>query len=78
MATARIPLTDAKLFTNVDESVINAPAADMYDGYVDEAGAFNRRPGMSQFVDLGTDAPVDGIFYWPEVDYLVAVSKGTA
>ena len=78
MATARIPLTDAKLFTNVDESVINAPAADMYDGYVDEAGAFNRRPGMSQFVDLGTDAPVDGIFYWPEVDYVIAVSKGTA
>jgi len=48
----------------------------MFDCYVDETGIIHRRPGLSDFCDLGTDASVDGLFWWPSQQWAIAISGG--
>jgi len=48
----------------------------LIDGYVDELGYIHRRPGTLLKVDLGTNRPIDGLFWWTERGILVAVSDG--
>ena len=60
----------------VDEVGLKTNNAAMQDCYVDEKGGVNRRPGMPEFCDLGTAAPVDGLFWWETEDIVLAVSNG--
>lgn len=77
MATALIPLT-AKRLSNASPVAVSRGTVESWDVHLDEYGNIHKRPGASQFVDLGTSAPVDGIYYWVEKDILVAVSAGEA
>lgn len=77
MATAIIPLT-VKRLANAPAAAVSSGTVEMWDSHLDEYGYIHRRPGLYQFVDLGTSAPIDGIYYWTERDVMIAVSAGEA
>lgn len=60
----------------VDEVGLRTHNAAMHDCYVDELGGVNRRPGLTEFCDLGTSAAVDGLFWWKKESIALAVSGG--
>lgn len=45
----------------------------------DDKGGFvsKRRPGLSLFVDIGSSAKIDGVYWWAKKSLLIAVSNGT-
>ena len=61
-------------YQNIDGTELVQQPERLVDGYVDEAGAYVKRPGLSKFADLGTSAEVKGMYYWAENDVVVAVS----
>lgn len=69
-----IPIT-TPLNKDVDEVGLTTYGAAKINGYVDLAGG-NRFPGLSIFCNLGTDAGVDGLYWWPNQSKVIAVSKG--
>lgn len=44
----------------------------------DDKGGFvsKRRPGMLEFIDLGTGSPIDGVYWWQKKGVLISVSAG--
>lgn len=60
----------------VDEVGLKTHSQAMVDVYVDEMGSVNRRPGLASFVNLGTSAAVDGLFWWPTQSMAIAISNG--
>ena len=70
-----LPLT-GDAYRNVDESQLDQIAPLVQDAYVDELGHTQKRPGLDEFVDLGTSAGVDGLFWWNAQSVAVAVSGG--
>jgi len=60
----------------VDEVGLRTNNAALQDVYIDELGSVNRRPGLTEFVDLGTSAAIDGLFWWEKQDWVLAVSNG--
>jgi hypothetical protein len=48
----------------------------MIDTFVDIRGNINRRPGLEDLVDLGTDQPVDGLYWWDRQEWCIAISDG--
>lgn len=75
MFTVKVPIFNS-VYRGVDGIELNDKSFQLYDGYLDEAGGTIRRPGLSSFVDLGTNRPVDGVFWWPQKSKLLAVSNG--
>ncbi len=80
-----IPLAEKPYFNT--DSIANAIASDdMMNCYLEpvpgigKSGATGfitrRRPGMTEFCDLLTFAPGDGMFYWDSMGTVIAVSKG--
>lgn len=63
-------------YPTVDGIELDANAISINDGYIDDAGFLVRRPGLDDYVDLGTAQPVDGLAYWEALDLLIAVSGG--
>ena len=76
MPIAKIPLANTSLFRNVDQAAVSSQHTDLWNGYVDELGYIHRRPGLADFIDLGTNSVVDGLFWWAERRILLAVSDG--
>ena len=72
----KIPLTNVGLQQNVTQEAVSNAQVEMFDVFVDEFGYINRRPGLLQLVDLGTNAKVDGLYWWQEKEMLIAVSAG--
>jgi hypothetical protein len=60
----------------VDEIGLSTHGASMVDVYVDELGNINRRPGLVEFVDLGTSAGIDGLYWFEKDSILLAASDG--
>jgi hypothetical protein len=71
----KIPINQP-VYTNVDPVSLSGRTPERHDTYRNDAGATVRRPGFDLFADLGTSAPVDGIYYWESQDLLIAVSNG--
>jgi hypothetical protein len=75
--TVKVPIFE-KVYTNIDQTELNDLNQELFDAYVDEAGGTVKRPGLSSLVDLGVSDPcsVDGIYWWEQKQYAVAVCKG--
>src|SRR5262249_47735087 len=46
------------------------------DAYIDELGQTQKRPGLTQFINLGTSAPIDGLYWWEQQSIALVVSNG--
>jgi hypothetical protein len=71
-----IPLTGPP-YKLEDEREQDRMSAQVMDCYIDEAGHTIKRPGLDHFATLGTDQPVDGLYWWDEEETVLAVSGGT-
>ena len=80
MPTEKVPIRGYP-YQNIDGVELNQQPERLVDGYVDEAGAFIRRPGLAEFSDLETGPEITGItgmYYWVEKDVVVAISNQNA
>lgn len=75
MPTVKLPI-NAGANLDIDEVGLVTHGAKMMDCYVDISGNVNRRPGLVDLVDLGTDQPIDGLFWWDRQGWCIAVSDG--
>lgn len=75
MPLVKLPI-NAGMIQAVDEVGLVTHGAAMVDVYIDELGSINRRPGLVEFVELGTSAAVDGLYWWGKQNVLIAVSGG--
>jgi len=71
----KLPISQS-IVKAVDEVGLSTHGAAMIDCYVDELGNINRRPGYTELCDLRTSSPVDGLFWWEEKGWAIAVSAG--
>lgn len=75
MPTIKLPIGEAPYY-NVDPLAKNLQMADaVIDGYVDETKTIRRRHGLKANQTLGP-GPGQGLFYWTQMDRLIAVSGG--
>lgn len=72
---AKIPL-ERGLYTNSDAVETSEFATSLVNQYVTKAGANVKRPGLSLAVDLGTAKPIEGLYWFNEGGYALAVSDG--
>ena len=63
-------------YANVDEVELSDISAAVVDAYVDEFGCTVKRPGLDDFVDLGTGQGIDGLYWWDRQNVAIAVSAG--
>lgn len=63
-------------FRNVDEAELDGVSPWVQDAYIDELGFTQKRPGLLDFITLGTNAGVDGLFWWDAKQVVIAVSGG--
>jgi hypothetical protein len=75
MPTKPIPISEM-IVKAVDEVGLVTHGAELRDGYVDELGNINRRPGLDAFADTGEVSSVDGIFWWEAEDLALVVCNG--
>lgn len=75
MPTVPIPLF-TKVYKNVDESVLTEDAALQYNGFIDEKGGVNGRPG--EVLAVNATRRIDGIFAWPETDLILSAEENKA
>ena len=75
MPVIKLPI-NTPAYKNVDSASLQNASDVLLDGYVDESSSTRRRPGLSEFVDLGTSTAIDGLFFWQSRDVVIAVSGG--
>jgi hypothetical protein len=75
MPIKKIPIAES-IIKAVDEVGLVTHGAELRDGYVDELGNINRRPGLVEFADTGEDAAVDGLHWWDSQDRVILVCNG--
>lgn len=75
MSKVKIPF-NGKVYQNIDDVELTGISPYLMDGWVDEKGCTHRRPGLDLFVDLGTAAKVDGLYWDDNFQKLFAVSNG--
>src|SRR6185369_10913402 len=63
-------------YRNVDEAELDQISPMAQDGYVDELGIMQKRPGLKLLVDLGTNASIDGLYWWEQQGIALVVSNG--
>ncbi len=63
-------------YRNKDEQTISNNLFSLQDCYLDEAGSIRKKPGLSDFCNFGTEASIDGIFWWDFYDCYIVVSGG--
>lgn len=61
---------------NIDGSLLDDSSSRLIDGYLDEEGNINSRPGLLLFANLTTGVQVDGIFWWDEGGKVIAIADG--
>ncbi len=78
MAFTQIPI-NSKPYKNIDDILNSNGSSDaLIDGFIDEAGFTNKRPGISStvFANLGIDRTVDGLYWWTSRKWLIAICGG--
>lgn len=67
-----------KVNRNVDGVELSDRTYRLIDGYVDEEGFDRKRPGLRELKDLGAgvNQRVEGLFWWAEKGYVIAVAGG--
>ena len=65
-----------KPYRNIDQSTLTNNLYLLQDVYRDEAGAIHKRPGLLEYVDLGTSASIDGLFWWDFHEVYIVISGG--
>ena len=73
MPKVEVPLF-SRVYKNADETVLSDDAARQYNGFIDELGGINVRPG--EVLAVNTARRNDGIFVWPDKDFVVTVDEG--
>ena len=63
-------------YRNVDESELDQISPLAQDGYIDELGYTQKRPGLSSLIELGTSAGIDGLYWWEQQGIALVVSAG--
>ena len=58
----------------VDETIPQQGGTLVIDGYFDEGGALNKRPGLYTLFYCGTQRPVNGVYWWREKKILIVCS----
>lgn len=81
MPTKSIQFT--QLNKSIDKTGLSSYSQDQKDGYWQEYASpdglklvWHKRPGLTQFVNLGENTPVDGLYYWTRQNIIVAVCNG--
>lgn len=74
MPTLKLPIAGSA-YKNVDEAALQDRSAFLMDGFVDESGATNKRPGLKMWTVIGND-PIDGLFWWDKAGIVIATSNG--
>lgn len=64
----------SKSYRNADQSVLSDQAYLQINGFIDELGGLNFRPGLRLGISTGS-REIDGLFYWPD-RFLVSVESG--
>lgn len=74
MPTVKVPLF-SNVYRGVNKEELSDLNYELIDGYVDELGFTNRRPGLVEVLDLGLGAnkPIDALFWWPQKGVALAV-----
>lgn len=75
MSYKPLPLTGDP-YANVEEPELDGVSASVVDAYVNELGHTVKRPGIDEWVDLGTGAKVDGLYWWDKQGVALSVSGG--
>ena len=70
-----LPLTGDP-YANTEEPEMDGVSVSVVDAYVNELGHTVKRPGLEEWVDLGTSAKVDGLYWWDKQSVVVSVSDG--
>ncbi len=68
-------VTPSKPYYNID-SASRIISGALYDGYRDDADAFCSRFGLTEYADVGTSMPGDGLFWWDKEQSVLAFSNG--
>ena len=63
LEVVKIPISE-KVYRGVKEVELSDFNYELIDGYSDALGGTRKRPGLLQALDLGTEAPADGLFKW--------------
>lgn len=70
-----VPLT-GPAYQNLDEVELTTFSPVVRNAFINEANFTIGRPGLEEFIDLGTNAPVDAVFWWEKQKIALAVSGG--
>jgi len=78
-----MPIANIPLFSGQDAAIIMGDESgekehhgSLRDVYVDELGTIHRRPGLTEYSDLSTSSPIDGLFWWNAQDWVLSASNG--
>ena len=63
-------------YQNVDSILLNQLSDSMFDGFIDELGFTNKRPGFLSKLELGTGATIDGLYWWENRGLVIIVAGG--
>lgn len=75
MPLVKIPIT-GPLYGNIDGQTLDQRNAEVRNLYVNEADYSEKRPGLTEWIDLGTSRSVDALYWWDAASVLLAVSAG--
>ena len=75
MPELTIPL-NGPAYQNVDESGLDQFSSTVIDGYVNEFNWTEKRPGLKEVVNTGTNKSVHGLYWWEKEEVVIAVSQG--
>ena len=62
-------------YQNTDEVGLTGVGWDLIDGYTDEFDSLIKRPGLKLWKDIGSSAPILGLYYWAEQSCILASSN---
>lgn len=74
MPTAPLPF-GSPVYRNVDGVAISDLNNRIIDGYIDEIGYVNKRPGLAA-LEAATTGNVNGLYWWPHKQLVIKVADG--
>lgn len=70
----KVPIIGAP-YESVEEIELDTMNASVQDAYVNEMDHIIKRPDLEEWIDLGTNLPVDGLYWWDEQNVVIVVSN---
>lgn len=71
----KLPLNSIP-YQNVNDITLDNISDALFDGYIDEFGNTNKRPGLLEFANLENSSAIDGLFSWEAKKLIIVVSDG--